>query len=67
MGIALEKRLRKLEKAEEAKMDELRVDHEELRGREEMMKFARTPESRAAAMASAERIVNAMKARDRAR
>jgi hypothetical protein len=66
MGIALEKRLRKLEKAEEAEMDELRVDHEELRRREEMMKFACTPEP-GAAMSSAERIVNAMRARDHAR
>lgn len=66
MGIALEKRLRKLEKAEEAEMDKLRVDHEAVMRREVMEKLRSTPEGRAVAMACAQRTVRAMLARERA-
>ena len=66
MGIALEKRLRKLEKAEEAKMDKLRVDHEEVRRRKFLENLRSTPEGRAAGRAYTEQLLRAMRAREHA-
>jgi hypothetical protein len=70
MGIALEKRLRKLEKAQQANTDKLIDDQEELMRREELRKLRSTPEGRRLvrklAMESAERIRSAMLARKRA-
>ena len=70
MGIGLEKRLRRLEKVEQAKTDKLIDDQEELVRREELRKLRSTPEGRrlvrTLAMESAERIVSAMRTRERA-
>jgi hypothetical protein len=46
MGIALEKRLRKLEKAEQAKTDKLIDDQEEMKKRDELRQLTSTPEGR---------------------
>jgi hypothetical protein len=65
MGIALEKRLRKLEKAEEAKMDKLRVDHEAVMRREAYEKLSSTPQSRAVLRAYWEQRLRAKRAEER--
>ena len=67
---ALEKRLGKLEKVQQANTDKLVDDQEELMRREELRKLRSTPEGRRLvrklAMESAERIRSAMLARERA-
>jgi hypothetical protein len=60
MGIALEKRLRRTEKA-------LASPKEPPFDREELRELASTPEGRRLAMESAERVVSAMRAQERAR
>jgi hypothetical protein len=70
MGIELEKRLRKLEKAQQAKMDSTVIDQEEMKKRDELRQLMSTPEGRRLvrklAMESAERIRSAMQAQERA-
>jgi len=46
MGIELEKRLRKLEKAQQAKMDSTVIDQEEMKKRDELRQLMSTPEGR---------------------
>jgi hypothetical protein len=67
MGIALEKRLRKLETAEEAKMDKLRIDHEAVMRREAYEKLTSTPQSRAVLRAYCEQRFRATWAEERKR
>jgi hypothetical protein len=67
MVIALERRLRKLEKAEEAKMDKLRVDHEAVMRRKVLEKLRSTPHSRAVLRAYWEQRFRARWAEERKR
>jgi hypothetical protein len=67
---ALEKRLGKLEKTQQAKADKVIVDQEKLMRREELRKVRSTPEGsrlvRRLARESAERLLSDMQARKRA-
>ena len=70
MSITLEKRLRKLEKVQQAKMDSTAIEQEEMKRREELRKLRSTPEGwklvKKLARESAERILSDMQARKRA-
>ena len=67
MGIALENRLRKLEKAQQAKADKPIIEQEELMRRETAGKLRRTPESRAALRAYCQRMFRSMRLQKRKR
>ena len=64
---ALEKRLGKLEKAEQAKIDSTVIDEPELMRRETGRKLRRTPESRAALRAYCQRMFRSMRLEKRKR
>ena len=67
MGIGLEKRLRKLEKVQKAKTDELIDDPEAARRRALLDEVRRTPEGRALSLRVAQQLVSEMQARERHR
>ena len=66
MGMGLEKRLRKLEKIQNAKADQVIDAEEAARRRAFLDEIRSTPEGRALSLRVAQRLVSAMQARERA-